>query len=110
MNYRIYSSFQTTFENSLPTDDVPGTVKNMHSQVDYAESVPHAMNLGLDSYLDVRLALLLFRNVYINEGFAYLNHCASILLSALEVNPHNIEAWDLIFVHIGLTTTALREQ
>jgi hypothetical protein len=76
----------------------------MFSQVDYAEALPHAMNLGLDSYIDVRLAMLLFRNVYTNEGFAYVNHLTSILLSALEKNPHNIEAWDLIFVHIRLTT------
>ena len=52
------------------------------------------MNLGLDSYIDVRLAMLLFRNVYTNEGFAYVNHLTSILLSALE--KYNIEAWDLI--------------
>ena len=100
----IFPSFVTTFENSIPTDDVPGAVKNMFSQVDYAEALPHAMNLGLDSYIDVRLAMLLFRNVYTNEGFAYVNHLTSILLSALEKNPHNIEAWDLIFVHIRLTT------
>ena len=76
----------------------------MAAQVDYAEAVAQAMNVGLDSYLDVRLAMLLFRNVYTNEGFAYINHVASILLSALEGNPHNIEAWDLLFAHISLTT------
>ena len=45
------------------------------------------MNIGLDSWLDVRLALLAFRNVYVDEGHGLLDRAATLLLSALEVCP-----------------------
>ena len=100
----IYPAFYTVSHNILPTDDVPGSAKTRDSQVDYMESIVHGMNSGLDSYLDVRLAILLFRNVYTNEGKKYIHKVAALLLSALEKNPHNIEGWELLFTHIGLTT------
>ena len=62
------------------------------------------MNVGLDSYVDVRLAMHLFRSVYYNEGNSILPRVTNILLSALETNPHVPEAWELIFTHLGMTT------
>ena len=62
------------------------------------------MNVGLDSYLDTRLALLLYRNVYSNKGGVELERLASLLLSALAANPHNVEAWDVLFAHFRATT------
>jgi len=68
------------------------------------KALAHAMNVGLDSYLDTRLALLLYRNVYSNKGGVELERLASLLLSALAANPHNVEAWDVLFAHFRATT------
>ena len=86
------------------TDDVAGAVKTRQTSVDYLEANAHAMNVGLDSYLDVRLAMLLFRSIYLSNGTAVLDTAAELLLSALGVNPHVVEAWDLLATHISLTT------
>ena len=71
------------------------------------------MNIGLDSFIDVRLAIILFRNVYHNDGPNVLNHMAKLLLSALERNPHVIEGWDLLFAHfqmVQITDTSIIEE
>ena len=90
--------------NELPTDDVPGAAKTMKVSVDYQQAVANGMNVGLDSWLDVRLAVLAFGNVYMDEGQNLLEQAASLVLSALQANPHHIEAWDLLFAHISMTT------
>ena len=100
----IYSSYWTTFENPVQTDDISGPIKTRETSIDHAASIPLAMNVGLDSYLDVRLAMHLFRSVYYNEGNSILPRVTNILLSALETNPHVPEAWELIFTHLGMTT------
>jgi len=93
-----------SFADELSTDDIPGAVKNREVPVDYLEAVAHAMNVGLDSWLDVRLALLLYNAVYTAEGDALLPPLVNLLLDTLQVNPHYMEAWDVIFTHISLTT------
>ena len=97
----IASSLETWSEVALPTDDVPGVEKNRRSNVDHMTGAALAMNDGLDSYVDVRLAMLAFRNVYANQGHSELAHVAALLLSALELNPHLNEAWELLFTHIN---------
>ena len=102
--YWITDEYFTWSENALPTDDVAGVGKLKPGAVDYMVALPRAMSIGLDSYTDVRLAMLLFRNVYSNGGDQYLNVVARVLLSALEKNPHNIEAFELLFAHFSLGT------
>ena len=63
------------------------------------------MNEGLDSYLDVRLAMQLFRIFYYNMGgLNTQERVIMLLLSTLEKNPHVPEAWDLIFTHYQMTS------
>ena len=57
----IYSSYWTTFENPIQTDDISGPIKTRETSIDHAASIPLAMNVGLDSYVDVRLAMHLFK-------------------------------------------------
>ena len=45
---------------------------------------------------------MLYRAVYPVEGEAQLMNLMHLLLSALERNPHNMEAWELIATNIGL--------
>lgn len=111
-NY-IFPDFYTTSTNDLVSDDVPGAAKMRTSGIDYKHSLPAAMNIGLDSFIDVRLAIILFRNVYHNDGPNVLNHMAKLLLSALERNPHVIEGWDLLFAHfqmVQITDTSIIEE
>ena len=56
--------------------------------MDHLQAIPAAMNTGLDSWLDVRLSLLLFRSVYTSNGTALLDNAAQLVLSALSVNPY----------------------
>jgi hypothetical protein len=63
------------------------------------------MNEGLDSYLEVRLAMQLFRTFYYNMGgLNTQERVIMLLLSTLEKNPHVPEAWDLIFTHYQMTS------
>ena len=48
----------------LQTDDVAGVISNAVVPFESIESITNGVNLGLSSYIDVRLALHLFRNVY----------------------------------------------
>ena len=43
-------------------------------------------------------------SVYSNKGGVELERLASLLLSALAANPHNVEAWDVLFAHFRATT------
>ena len=88
-------------ENPVQTDDISGPIKTRETSIDHAASIPLAMNVGLDSYLDVRLAMHLFRSVYYNEGNSILPRVTNILLSALETNPHVPEAWETDFYASG---------
>ena len=94
--------FWTTYSQGTQdlTDEVPGTGKRRSGPIDYVLAQPNQANAGLDSYLDVRLAMILFRSVYNSEGATYLPKLASLLLDALEKNPHHMEAWDLLITHI----------
>jgi hypothetical protein len=50
------------------TDEVPGLVKTRTVNIDHVQALEHGMNHGLDSWIDVRLAMLLFHTVYRTEG------------------------------------------
>ena len=100
----IFPAYWTTSSNGVPTDNLGGSNKLKDGSVDYMAAIPNGVNVGLDSYVDVRLAMLLFRTVYSNEGSRSLQKVASLLLSALKKNPHNIEAWELLITHFKLRT------
>ena len=65
-------------------------------------AMSEGMNAGLDAYVDVRLAMLLFRNVYAIEGASIITKVAKLLLETLAANPHQIEAWELLFTHVKI--------
>ena len=103
----IYSNenYVTTLHsgNEMMTDDVPGVTKVIRDiPVDHTASLAHAMNAGLDKYLDTRLALILYRAVYPVEGYPSLYNLMSILIDTLEKSPHNMEAWGVIMAQINL--------
>ena len=87
--------------NEMMTDEVSGVVKTREQGVEVSVHVTKALNIGMDSYIDTRLALILYRAVYMSEGSSQAYNLMNVLLSALENNPHNIEAWDLIIANIG---------
>ncbi|CAL6297728.1 unnamed protein product [Bathycoccus prasinos] len=91
--------------NPLPTDDIRRRGEGIETSLDYISSIPRAMNEGLDSYLEVRLAMQLFRTFYYNMGgLNTQERVIMLLLSTLEKNPHVPEAWDLIFTHYQMTS------
>ena len=101
----IFGSYFTTAHNVLPTDDLAGSSKVQQGSVDHMAAIPEGVNVGLDSFVDVRLAMILFRNVYGSEPQEdVLDTVAGLLLSALEKNPHNIEGWELLFTHFAMRT------
>ena len=89
----LMPSYYTVGENFVPTDDANGVVKNLAANVDYTYQLPLGVNHGLHSWVDVRLAMHLFRTIYIARGAAQLDRLAGILISALAANPHFLEAW-----------------
>jgi len=101
----IASAYFTTVlaGDELSTDDIAGVAKTRTVSVDYLQAIANGMNEGLSSWVDVRLAMLLFRVVYAAEGLPLLDKLAALLLSALSANVHYIEAWDLLFTHFSLT-------
>jgi hypothetical protein len=86
--------------NEMMTDEVSGIVKTREQGVEVSIHVPKALNTGMDAYIDTRLALILYRAVYAAEGSSQVYNLMNVLLSTLEQNPHNIEAWDLIVANI----------
>jgi len=86
--------------NEAMSDEVPGVLKTREQSVDVTTAAVHAVNLGLDSYLDTRLAMVLYRAVYASEGQASAAGLTSVLLDTLSRNPHNIEAWQTIVANI----------
>ena len=95
-------TFDRDMQSVLHTDDVPGIKKNRAVSVDHGRSTAIGINHGLDSNIDTRLAMLLFHNVYQEEGSHVIENVSRLLISALRNNPHNIEAWDLLISHITL--------
>ena len=86
----------------LHSFDTAGSNKKHRVPIDWYEALAHGMNIGVDSWSDTRLAMQLYRQVYTSEGHEHAPALARLLLDALEVNPHIMEAWDFVFAHIGL--------
>ena len=95
-----YTTVQGTGADN--TDEVPGIVKTAGQGIELTLSLVNAINLGLDSYLDTRLAMVLYRAVYVGTGGSQVVALTSLLLSALEKNPHNVEAWNLIIANVAM--------
>jgi hypothetical protein len=67
----IQKGYETTSQFTLQTDDVAGVISSAVVPFESIESITNGINLGLSSYIDVRLALHLFRNVYTHAGRKY---------------------------------------
>ena len=57
-----------------------------------------ASNAGLDSHVDTRLAMILYRMVNPSEGLS--QELFALVLDTLRKNPHNMEAWDMLLAQV----------
>ena len=74
----------------------------MWAGAEYHLGLALGMNVGLDSYVDTRFAVNLFRSLPPSRQATWGSH---LLTNALQANPFNPEAWYLL---AGLTPDAVR--
>ena len=77
--------FETTSQFTLQADDVAGVISSAVVPFESIESITNGINLGLSSYIDVRLALHLFRNVYARRNANI--YCSNFTALRIERNP-----------------------
>ena len=77
----IQKGYETTSQFTLQTDDVAGVISSAVVPFESIESITNGINLGLSSYIDVRLALHLFRNVYTHAGTQILTRESQLYCS-----------------------------
>lgn len=64
--------------------------------LEYHMGLAQAMNLGLDTYMDTRLAVHMYRQMSEAERAA---HGQQLLRNAAKLNPYNVEPWYLLGEH-----------